>query len=276
MSIQFSDILSALCDSVKLTHSNDFQTVYALEDMRAAKLVYDVLVSYGFDAKVYHETNKPSKLYLTNPTQTPQQLEQILAAALAYAQTLRQVKRSVDQLCSTDIPSLGAPDYTISFANAHPAGKQLIVHITPEAQPVANAQSAQVLAPRPVAAATVTVTQPKTAKRVVRKGKSHYEELSSGPAVAKAGYPGKLGASGNLEQQGVRKKIFTFLRANIATSSFTMFIMVTALGTIFSLFVFAKAFICPDFASMKRTHAWYCPTNTENANKPQQQQQPGQ
>lgn len=268
MALQIDDVLTAICTEVNPFHANDFQKVYALGDSTEAKLAFDVLVAYGFVAKVYHTPGKPSKLYVAHPTQPAEQLENTLAAALAYATTLKQIKQNLDQLCSQSVPALQSNTYTMTFVNMQPTGKQIMIQVVPPAGAEANVQAnsaggsldtqaTEAAAPDQQAAAKTAATPPKVVKKI-RKAKNPYEDdFAAGPAVGKGFYPTKIAPEGGRQEESLRKRMMLLVFGNMATSSFATLMWLVLIFVLFSLFVFAKAFICYDFVAKKK-NAWYC------------------
>jgi hypothetical protein len=263
--MQIEDILSLTCSSVKLAHSNDFQRVFLLADSTGAKLAFDVLVAYGFDVKVYHQDDNTSKLYVTHPTLSQAQLDDVLAIAKEYATTLKQIQLSLESLCDSDVLTKGSVEYNMTFANLQPNSKQVLIQISPTSQSNAPARSSAALAAdtpavasAPVAAHTASTAQNTGAKRGGVKAKGHYEEFSSGPAVGRGKYPGSIKSDGAVPEETMRRRALLFLFGNMATSSYAFLLMVVALGAIFALLVFAKGIMCPDFASLNNDSAWYC------------------
>src|SRR5687768_11702436 len=133
MTIQFEDLLSVLCPGFELKHATDFQKNYHIKDKKEARLAFDVLVSYGFDAKFYpDEENGGAKLYITLPAEmAPDVVEQRLQAAIAYGRAVKDIKLRLDTLCRDDAQLLQSPSYTLTFANASLGGKQMVIAITP-------------------------------------------------------------------------------------------------------------------------------------------------
>ncbi len=278
MSITLEDILNSICSEVTLSHTNDFQKVFSLSTPLEAKLAFEVLVVYGLDVKVYHAADKPSKLYITHPTQSQAQIDKIYAAALAYAKTLKQIKLSVESLCKDNEAALAAVDYNIAFLKGTGAAKQIVVQIVPSNDAQAMAQGTAVeapaaaSAPSPAASAAVASGQVKVVRKYGEKPKSHYEELSSGPAVGRGNYPGKLSADGEAQANSVRRRMGLVVFSNMTTSSFATFIIAIIVGIFLSVFVMMKGFICPDLAVANKNRAWYCGSYGEEPNaKPKQQ-----
>lgn len=277
MAIQFEDVISALCTESSQSHANDFQRVFALSTPLEAKLVFEVLVACGFDVKVYHQAGQPSKLYISNPTMPAGKLEHQLAAALVYARALKQIKVNIDHLCSGNEALISSMDYNIAFVNTQPNGKQILIQMIPgnsgdtAAQPGEQPEAASAAAPQAAAAAAAAPAQPRY--KYGEKPKGHYEELSSGPAVGRGNYPGKLSIEGEAQQNSLKRRIMLYLFGNAATSSFALFLMIVFLGIIFSVLVFARAIVCPDFAVANQNKAWYCKIGKEDENEKQKQKQ---
>jgi|GEM_PF-2441644 len=280
MTLQIEDLLSTLCTEVSLSLANDFQKVYGLMDSAEAKLAFDVLVAYGFAAKVYHTPGKPSKLYVAHSTLPAEQLQNVLSAAIAYAQTLKQIKANLDQLCNQSVPSLHSAIYTMTFVNMQPSGKQIIIQVTPPAGTEANVQpNSSTAGPEGTEAAPVQAVAKAAAvaaptRKKVRKVKNPYEDdFAAGPAVGKGFYPTKIAPEGGRAQESMRKRIILLMFGNMATSSFATLMWLVLLFILFSFFVFAKAFICYDFVA-KKNNSWYCRDTskmTEDDLKKQQQ-----
>jgi hypothetical protein len=276
MATQFEDVISALCTESSQSHANEFQRVFALSTPLEAKLVFEVLVASGFDVKVYHQAGQPSKLYISNPTIAPDKLEHQLASALVYAKALKQIKVNINSLCSDNEALISSLDYNIAFVNTQPNGKQILIQLNPSASAESAAQQADddqpdagtTSAPASAAAAT---GQPRY--KYGQKPKGHYEELSSGPAVGRGNYPGRLNPEGEAQQNSLKRRTMLYLFGNMATSSFALFLMIVFLGVVFSVLVFARAIVCPDFAVANQNKAWYCKIGKEDENQKQKQKQ---
>ncbi len=267
MALELDDILNAICSEVTLSHSNDHQKVYSLATPLESKLAFEVLVVYGLDVKVYHQADKPSKLYVTHPKMAPAQLEKVYAGALAYAKALKQVKLSMEALCGDAPGALQSMDYNIAFLKGQGRATQMLVQIMPseDAKALAAAPAAAD-APAAAAAAAASAASAQARANIRKYGekpKSHYEELSSGPAVGRGNYPGKLSAEGEAQQNSIRRRMGLQILGNMTTSSFATFIMIIIAGVLLSIFVMMKAFICPDLAVANKNKAWYCGSNDE-------------
>lgn len=275
MSISVDDVLKALCSDVSLSLSNEHQKVYSLLTPLEAKLAFEVLVVYGLDVKVYHTADKPSKLYVTHPTFSAAQADKVFAGALAYATALKQIKKSLETLCAENVDSLSQVDYNIAFLKGQAQAKQILIQIMPseDAQALVSGddETPSVAVSSSPAAVAATSTSAQASRKYVAKPKTHYEELSSGPAVGRGNYPGKLSAEGEAQGRSVRRRMGLMVFGNMTTSSFAAFIFSIIAGILLSVFVMLKGFACPDLAVANKNKAWYCGNN--DAPPPKQQQQ---
>jgi len=267
MTVQIEDIISAICIRFEAAHTNDFQTVYTVTDAKEAKLAFDVLVTFGFDAKVYHDDNKPSKLYVTLAENDALAMNKI-SDALAYANSLSQIKQILDSLCADEVLAAQLPDYIITFSNAQSSGKQINIQINQAEKRSTPFASAKVSAPQPLQ----RPAQPVQArpKRMAQKVAGPEEEtISSGPALTQRTYPGQIKPP-EAESDTLTHQVSLYLRGNIATSSFAALSLIIFLALLFGLFVSAKTFLCPDFAleEGKRNHSWYCKQEGDDEKKP--------
>src|SRR6187402_3638635 len=108
--MKFDDVLSRYCSAWEIKSQSDFQTVYSIADSKEAKLVFDVLRSYGFETKVYAEENE-SKLYLTKSELPDAEFDARIVQAIAYASPLTSMKSAMDEFCAGNADLLKAPDY---------------------------------------------------------------------------------------------------------------------------------------------------------------------
>jgi len=247
----FDSILAQLCSKATLQVSNSFQYVFVIEDHAEARLACELLAAHGFEVKTYQKDDG-STLYIARPDDTPD-TQRKLAAALAYAPSLKRIKENIDALNAS--PALAGSVHQIAFTGNESNGKQIVVQI--EAQtPISAAQSAVM----PSAA----VRQP--AKKPVKKtGSSSQNSFSSGPALAKRNYPARMKKSG--ESDGSMRQLYLYVRGNMATGTMALFALVIFPAIIaFTLFVLLKGALCSDFATKKKT-AWYC-LQQEDDNKP--------
>src|SRR5690606_26726678 len=115
MTTQFEEFLSIVCPGFELKHETGFQKNFQTKDEKETKLAFDILVSYGFDAKMYpDEENNAFKLYITLADADPASVERRLQSAIAYGKALKDVKIRLDNLCnSSDAPLLHSPSYTL-------------------------------------------------------------------------------------------------------------------------------------------------------------------
>lgn len=248
MAISFEDLLSALCTEFQPQHANDFQKIFLIADAREAKLAFDVLVAFGFDAKVYPDAAKGSKLYLITPPAMDARAEERFAQAVAYAKALRGIKHSLDAL-----PPPGG--YTMTFANAPGNNKQINIVLTqpataiaPAAAPARPAQQAAAPAPK--------------RKPMAMKAEAVFS-TSGGPTLGARSYPGGLDEKAQTRQSSLKRQIFLYLTGNAATGGVAVMFVIVVLAILFTLFILSKSLLCPDFATAKKNVAWYCQSSEE-------------
>jgi len=255
-------VLAALCTLLTLRQSNDFQDVYVAGDRIEAKLACDVLVAYGFDAKLYHEDDV-SVLYLKRPAPDAS-LESRFAGALAYAIMLKRIKHAMDSARDSDAEALEMTDYSIGFANIPSTG---VKQITLQTVPVAVAVQNQPVAPaQPVASRDFppAAAQLSDAKRLRSEKLAHkkqrqkeLEAFTGGSALAKS-YPGQRSRKPQDEPDGLLRQLNLYIRGNMATAVMAFFtLVIMPMVVAFTLFVMAKSVLCPDLATVK-SNAWYC------------------
>ena len=275
MATQFEDLLSIVCPGFDLKHATEFQKNFTVPDEKAARLAFDILVSYGFDAKVYpdDDNNNAAKLYITLPTadMDPALIEQRLLCAIAYGKALNDIKMRMDSLCRDDAGLLQSPSYTLTFANSGGSAKQIVIGVSnaaaqPQASQGLSAPTAQRTAAQPAQASAPVARKP------VKK-KDDDDGFNQGPTVAKNFYSGSSKKDGKKGDDDLRRRAFLFITGNIATGGAGMMGALIMLFIAFSFFVLAKGFLCPDFAVEKKNknRAWYCDSPTkqeEDPNKP--------
>jgi hypothetical protein len=184
MSTQNEEILSTLCSQVKLNLANDFQHVYMLANRSEARLAYDVLLSHGFEVKLYNDTSAEdqSTLYITNQPDTSQTAQRY-ANALLYARSLKPLKQQLDTLWTPEIsPEFHGYSMTFTTVPGNQSAKQIVILINSSLPAIVNAAPP----PRPVAESSEskTVASPAMAqvKRKKKKKKPQPGQKISVPA----------------------------------------------------------------------------------------------
>ncbi|NBX03365.1 MAG: hypothetical protein EBR02_04775 [Alphaproteobacteria bacterium] len=257
----FQNVLSALCTKIELKNASDFQSVFAIADEKEARLAYDVLTAYNFECKVYAEDGA-SKLYITNPAATDATVSARLAAALAYAHSLKTIKSALDHLCQTAVVPLHSPDYNLSFVNLPASGgKQLLINVIP-----ATSQTTNALTPQPAASSTpqpaktvqsAATPMPKTSKYMRR---TQEETMFSGPSLLSDN--NKIISNKDKQKQEedtAWRRFSLYIKGNSAVAFSIIVVVLIVLLSLFSLAVVSKGFLCPDLAhSKKKNTAWYC------------------
>ncbi|MDE3015594.1 MAG: hypothetical protein KGI29_01530 [Pseudomonadota bacterium] len=248
MTIPIEELLTVLCPGASSARSADLQKAYLIPDVAGAKMAYEVLTAYGFDAKLYPEADA-SKLYVALPP-AGDAWGKKFSAALAHARSLASIRQNLDGVSS------------MTFANAIGGGKQLVIQFAPAAAETAKPPTASPRAAPVFLEKKNTGTNP---ARKAKKGKDSFKALS-GPAVGKTSYPDALFAG--KREDGLWRQFYLYTRGNIATvtAAFFTFVIVPAIIA-FSIFTLTKSFLCRDFAlsKMQENHAWYCGTDDGNA-----------
>lgn len=92
-------------------------------------------------------------------------------------------------------------------------------------------------------------------------------ELDTGPELTKVPKYRKKKHKQELSNDSLRKRAKFFFIGNMASTGGWLLVYIFIILILFSLFVFGKAFLCPDFASMKRNPSWYCHIDDADAAK---------
>ncbi|MDE3059575.1 MAG: hypothetical protein KGJ06_01020 [Pseudomonadota bacterium] len=244
----FDDILSAICSTVRPQHADNHQRVYLIGDADEAKLALNVLTVYGFSANLYPDEDSLFKLYI----QETEPDEAKLSAALAYAGLLRQIKASLDAFRAQGGDRV-ASACQMAFADTHDA-KQILIKISSvKMAPAVAAPKPAAASAAPARSASPQKPRPQAARTAAAAG-----GLTAGPALAKKLY-GK--AKQNQEDDSLTRRAFLYFTGNMASAGFVFIMMLAGVIALFSLLVFAKGFLCPDFAQEKKNTAWYCSFN---------------
>lgn len=271
MSTTLDDVLLSICDDVTLSLTTEFQKVYVVKTTFQAKLAYEILVVFGLDVKFYHQDDKPTKLYITHPEFSDAQAEKTYGAALSYAKALRQISDIVDDLV-TKTPDSTASEYDINFLKNSPSSKQILIQMAsitgskpknPVAASASAPQTVQKTPAKPAETGVIAESQQRAARKYGEKKQGHYEELSSGPSVARRSYPGKLNEEGEAQANSTRRRIMLLLFGNMTQGSGPAIVMAIAIAIIFSILVMFRGFICVDLANANLNKAWYCKIGKE-------------
>lgn len=272
MSTNFDDILSAICSHVSAVSANDFQSIYMLGDAKEAKLAQDILISYGFEAKLYSDVENESgaaKLYVNRPP-ADSKPQPRLDAALAYAHGLKSIKTSLDSLYRD--PAIGVQDYSVTFANSPTSGKQINILLNPTAIALEALMPAPPKPkPRPQAQAAARKGPAKKSSKPVE---DDMEGFSARSALAKSYKIGGKHIKGGQEDDAVRNWFSRIFVQHVAANSMDMLLALAGVLAIVSLAIMSKSFLCPDLAvaTHKQNHAWYCvrPEDDDSSQKPNQ------
>ncbi len=248
MQITLETIISAACSNAeKLESANKTQQIFRVDNASEAKLVFDLLIAYGFDTKFYPENNA-AKLYIANPKPSQLSNKEMMAEIYAYARSFTGLKTQAEQLAS-DINNAD-PMYRLSFSNTPSSGKQITVHITSPNQP-AKSPSTSNTAPPAAPRASKPTTKPVTKKQE--------EEIFLGPEIMRPAGRRKSNAINTEGPDSLWKRCKLYVKGNSIIAALVIITTIALTVVLLSLFVLSKAFLCPDFASMKeKSPPWYC------------------
>jgi len=249
--IRIQDLVSATCTKVEeVNTATQAQSIFQINDPREAKLAFDLLTAYGFEAKLYNE-NSSSRLYVTPPKASKMENQALLAEALAYAHSLKALKQQADTIASNQ--NIAAPDYSISFATTPSLDKQIVVHLVSPNRRIAQAPATPKIA--------MSAAAPDTAAPQVIMGSRYLQKkvddtIFSGPEITRqAGYRRSKEVSKGPDS--LWKQFKTYLKGNAMAAGLTLGGCFAVLIVIISLFVVSKSFLCPDLAVVKKK-VWYC------------------
>lgn len=263
--MKFETILSVLCERSELRTVNDSQQVFVIPAVQDARLAFDVLMSYGFECKLYAEEDK-SKLYITNPAADDATVQSRLEAVVVYANFIARLKQELTVLCADNAELLKSPDYVLSFVNLPASGgKQILINVLPAnaalSVPVSAAQGSVVQSSAAPAATTTqqaAANRPKiSSKRYVRA--TQEETMFSGPSLLSDN--NKIISKKeqrNQEADSSWHQFKLYIKGNSAVAFSIIVAMMLMLLTMFSMFVVSKGFLCPDLATVKDKKTWYC------------------
>ena len=252
MSIRIEELVSALCTNPQLLPTeNKAQQVFFIADAKEAKLAFDLLAAYGFDVKVYNDNETGgAKLYVTPPKASRMADTGMLSEAMAYGSELKSLKERVDRMLSNQ--AIAAREYHLSFVVTPSQDKQLLIHFVSAKDDVA----APVTANAGTKTALRPAQQPPTTKRHAHSVK---DNIFYGPEIL---HPPGVRRSKSFKSDGPDgfwKQTKLYLKGNAMITIVTLGGCLMSLVVLFSLFVLSKAFLCPDFASMKdEKPPWYC------------------
>ncbi len=249
MQRSYKEVLEILCSSIAPLNSNNAQDSFLLNTPREAKLAHEVLIAYGFDAKLYQESEH-AKLYVSL-TKLPDAVQ--VESACSRAQILRQI---MDALPDEN-------DGMISFMNTPAAGKQISIHFPPSPQE-SRFSPAGLPVPPPIAPDTLrkhAVAPQRKAGFDISKLKEQKDMgiHGGGPAIAKQ-YPFGIQppvSEGNNEK--LSRRLMNYFVGNITNSFYTFFGMLAIISIAVTIYVSLKTYYCADFLTPnKKNPNWYC------------------
>lgn len=256
MTIKLRNIIEAACENAELQPSTaNKHSVYHIANKKQAKLAFDLLIAYGFEVKLYHEQDY-DKLYVTYPKPSAVSNNATMKEMLAYAKALKTLKQYADNV-SVD-PDIGSPEYSISFNNTPSQDKQCIISFAPS---IDNAQ----IKPDMQYQASKTISPSTVSNKRTKKGEAQ-DDIFSGPEIMR---PSGVRKATSMKSEGpdtVWKQFKLYAKGNSLSAGLTLGACFVGLILFISLFMVSKAFLCPDFASIRdKNPPWYC--DIKNAKK---------
>ena len=256
MITSFEAILSSLCSRVEQLSETEFQQIFALNDAKEAKLAYDILLTSGFEVKLYNEA-EASKMYVTRPNFDAATLATKMDTAQALATNFKAVKLTLDELNKNN--ATGIADYAITLVNGPNNHKQLAIALLPVAtQHSATAPAAPSAAPtatRPAAS-----PQKPAAKPVAKKKAEAGEEMLAGPQISREYNYASKATRGVEDSKNVKNFMSRMFVQHIGSNGTLILGTVFGVLLIVSLIIASRSFLCPDFAlqNSKQNHSVFC------------------
>ena len=259
MTITIENLISAACSHVEQLASPVLgQKIFLISDSKEAKLIYDLLIVYGYEAKLYNE-NGAAKLYvLQSKTKKIPANQTLLAEALAYAHSLKMLKEQIDTISHN--PAIQSSGYSIGFSFTPSLDKQITINLVS-----ANKERSITAANQPAQKASSVSPAQNTTKN---SRQATEDDIFSGPQIMRQPGLHKSSMMKNDGPDSLWKQFKLYMRGNSMAAGLTLIACFLGLIVLISLFVVSKAFLCPDFASMKdEKPPWYCSYKTDEKEK---------
>ncbi len=236
----------------ELSSASDSQKVYVISDAREAKIIFDILIAYGLDAKLYHD-DAQSKLYITLQKKKYPLRENWHLEAIATAETLLLLKKQLDQLSFAG--KLAGSEYSLSMSPLAAGGKQILIHLPGNSSSTDNSGTNNT-------APTSNQLPPAPPRRNVsyQPKQQENDDIFAGPTVTKKKGPSRLIKKGSeAAPDTLWKRTKLYIKGNIFYSMLVVIACILFVVVMFSFFSVSKGFLCPDFASLKDENPpWYC------------------
>lgn len=251
------EILRQLCRTVEKQAGANVQSVYILEPMDGARLAFEIFHSYGFDVKLYDDHGR-AKFYYTPPDENPDKTARKLDILLAHSRGLERLRTAAETLKSDTQARVSS--FKMHYSNPNIGGhdRRLVIDLIAPAAPA----SAAAAKPQPDMAAPVNTAPPaKSATNYNTKKKPTEDlegEFSAGPQVAKKTlykiYKEQMESG---EHDSLWAQLMNYLKSQRATTAFWVVLYLAGMLVVYSFWVLAQAYLCPDLATVK-VHYWYC------------------
>jgi hypothetical protein len=237
------------------------QRAYLIDDANEAKLLYDVLVGYGFDLKLYRE-EQYSKLCVA----MPRKKLDFPAGWVAEAHTSLNMLIALKNQIVAQINHGGYLSANYSISPSQPThGSRTITIRLPEVSTSSQPQNYQNLSSNRDHLVSKGVNEENT--KVVHGSLSRNNkdkiDIYSGPDVLN---PTGIRRSNLIKvdesPDSLWKQTKLYIKGNAFYSGLILAACFLGLVVFISFVVLGKAFLCPDFASMKdESPPWYCTYN---------------
>lgn len=250
-------LISTICTVFEISPSvSEAQRVYLIADEREAKLVFDLLTSHGFSAKLYKESGA-SKIYVSMPKHKISFTPVSMAESESFAAAAKSIKEHLDSLIKNG-QLVGLSEYSLSLANTLSNDKQITIHL------ISNQRQLQGNIP----AAPPPINQNAAVNNATSRAQANsddHDDIFSGPAVMNPiGIRRAKLMKIDENPDTLWKQLKLYVKGNALYSSMVLTACILGLIIFISLFVVSKAFLCPDFASMKdKNPPWYCTYKTD-------------
>lgn len=254
---EIKDVLTLMCRKVEPITGAGHQQIFIVEDVHQARMAYELFTTLGFDVKLYAE-NQQAKFYYIPASEPADKTERKLEFACSHARILGSINQAADRLKNDAAARVAS--YQITYSNPNIAGsdKRIVLDLlSPEAPHGKSAISSQSNAAAiPAAAAKSPVASKK--KKPQLDDNDIMEDFSAGPQVAKKTlYKMYKEQMEKQDEDSLYVQLVNYLKSQRATTAFWVVIYLGGILVVYSFFVLAQAYLCPDLATVKKNY-WYC------------------
>lgn len=248
MDKQIEELLSIICTEVFPLSSNESQISFRIAPKRDARTVYDVLNTFGFEAKIYDESDH-CRLYLNRSTF--QGAEARLDAAFLYAECLSDIAETLDNLMLSG--SSQVSDFSINMMNLPNSGKRITISLEPSTK---TAVTGTITTTQSSAERPQRMAQRQQRRRTASKPEVTVENMGM-PKMAKT-YLMQDGPNKGKEKGAHWRWLYTHVFRHFFENSAPAIALIFIIFIVTAVFSTMKGFICPDLAVELNKRPWYC------------------